>query len=119
MLHWCGDEASNTVIRLSGFGRGVEPGSATELLDLMGTCMEFERNAEIFAEDDPAEYLYKVVSGAVRTCKLMSDGRRHIGAFYLPGDVFGLEAGEFHRFSAEALRGCKLRIVKKSRLLAR
>jgi CRP/FNR family nitrogen fixation transcriptional regulator len=43
------------------------------------------------------------VSGAVRTSKLLSDGRRQIDAFHLPGDIFGLEAGEEHRFSAEAL----------------
>ena len=41
--------------------------------------------------------------GAVRTSKLLSDGRRQIGAFYLPGDVFGLEAADHYAFSAEAI----------------
>ena len=36
-------------------------------LDMMGTQMRFGRNAEVYGEDEPAEYLYKVVSGAVRT----------------------------------------------------
>jgi CRP/FNR family nitrogen fixation transcriptional regulator len=39
----------------------------------------------------------------VRTITLLSDGRRQIDAFHLPGDVFGLEAGPNHRFSAEAV----------------
>jgi CRP/FNR family transcriptional regulator, nitrogen fixation regulation protein len=61
------------------------------------------RNDEIYAEGDRAEYYYKVVSGAVRTCKLMLDGRRQIGEFLLPGDFFGLEALDGHFFSAEAV----------------
>ena len=31
-----------------------------------GRPYAFERNTEIFGEDEPAEYIYKVVSGAVR-----------------------------------------------------
>ena len=69
----------------------------------MGAVMPFARNAEIYGENEPAEYLYKVVSGAVRSYKVLSDGRRQIGGFYLPGDVFGLEAGDEHGFSAEAV----------------
>ncbi len=44
---------------------------------------------EIFTEGDRAGTFYKVVSGVVRTCKLLSDGRRQIDAFHLPGDIFG------------------------------
>jgi CRP/FNR family nitrogen fixation transcriptional regulator len=44
-----------------------------------------------------------VVSGTVRTCKLLSDGRRQIEAFHLHGDLFGLESGRTHRFTAEAV----------------
>jgi CRP/FNR family nitrogen fixation transcriptional regulator len=39
----------------------------------------------------------------VRSHKLLSDGRRQIGAFHLPGDVFGLESGGTHRLTAEAI----------------
>ena len=60
----------------------------------LGTPIDFGRNAEIFGEHEPADYFYQVVSGAVRTYKVLSDGRRQIGAFYLPGDIFGLEPGE-------------------------
>jgi CRP/FNR family nitrogen fixation transcriptional regulator len=44
----------------------------------------------------------------------MSDGRRQIGAFYLPGDVFGMEPGEVHRFAAEAIADSSILIVKRS-----
>jgi CRP/FNR family transcriptional regulator, nitrogen fixation regulation protein len=36
-------------------------------MQLMGAVMTYPRNAEIFGENEPAEYLYKVVSGSVRT----------------------------------------------------
>ena len=50
-------------------------------MHLMGAVMSYPRNAEIFGENEPAEYLYKVVSGSVRTYKILSDGRRQIGGF--------------------------------------
>jgi CRP/FNR family nitrogen fixation transcriptional regulator len=69
----------------------------------LGSTRTAAKDEEIFAEGDRAGFFYRVVSGAVRTFKLLSDGRRQIDAFHLPGDVFGLETGEEHRFSAEAL----------------
>ena len=71
------------------------PGAATQAgtIELMGACMSFAANAEIYGENEPADYLYKVVSGTVRTYKVLVDGRRQIGAFHLPGDIFGFETG--------------------------
>lgn len=85
-------------------------------IELIGAPMSFNRNAEIYGENEPAEYLYKVISGAVRTYKVLADGRRQIGAFYLPGDVFGLECGDQHSFSAEAIVDSKILVVKRSAL---
>ena len=62
-------------------------------LGLMGAPMRFARNSEIYGENEPADYLYKVVSGTVRTYKVLVDGRRQIGGFHLPGDLFGFETG--------------------------
>ncbi|HTV27286.1 MAG TPA: helix-turn-helix domain-containing protein [Xanthobacteraceae bacterium] len=87
-------------------------------MDLMGALMPYGRNAEIYGETDPADYLYKVVSGAVRTYKILSDGRRQIGGFYLPGDVFGLESGDEHTLAAEAVTDAKVLIVKRSAVSA-
>ena len=87
-------------------------------MQLMGAVMPYPRNTEIFGESDPAEYLYKVVNGAVRTYKILSDGRRQIGGFYLPGDVFGLEFGDEHTLSAEAVIDTKVLVVKRSTLTA-
>ena len=74
----------------------------------------FAKGEELFAEGDAAEYFYKVVSGTVRTCKLLSDGRRQIDAFHLAGDVFGLESGEDHHFTAEAVEDVVVEAHRRS-----
>lgn len=83
-------------------------------LSLRGVRMHFERNAEIFGEGEPAEYLYRVVSGAVRKMRFSSDGRRQILAFCLPGDVFGLELGDTHSLTAEAVNNAEIVMVRRS-----
>src|SRR5436190_4616846 len=87
-------------------------------IELMGAPMSFTRNAEIYGEGEPADYLYKVINGTVRTYKVLADGRRQIGAFYMAGDVFGLEMGDEHTFSAEAITEAKVLVVKRSALVA-
>jgi CRP-like cAMP-binding protein len=87
-------------------------------VDLMGAPMSFSRNAEIYGESEPAEYLYKVLSGTVRTYKVLTDGRRQVGGFYVAGDIFGLETGPEHTFSAEAIVECKVLVIKRSALVA-
>src|SRR3954467_2989353 len=77
---------------------------------------KYIKNSEIFGQAEPADYIYQVVEGAVRSHKLLSDGRRQIGAFHLPGDIFGLENGEFHRFTAEAIVDTTVRLVKRQSL---
>jgi CRP/FNR family transcriptional regulator, nitrogen fixation regulation protein len=72
-------------------------------LQAIGSVATVVRGQEIYAEGDRTESCYKVVSGAVRTCKLMLDGRRQIAEFLLPGDVFGFEAPGRHMLSAEAV----------------
>jgi CRP/FNR family nitrogen fixation transcriptional regulator len=53
----------------------------------------------------------------VRAYKIFSDGRRQIGAFYLAGDVFGLEMGVAHTFSAEAINGARVVVIKLSAVI--
>jgi len=76
----------------------------------------YRKGTEIYGEKEPADYVYQVVTGAVRSYKLLSDGRRQIGAFHLVGDVFGLENGNAHRFTAEAIVDTTVRLVKRRSL---
>jgi len=88
-----------------------------DAIELMGALMPFARNSEIYGENEPADYLYKVVSGTVRTYKVLVDGRRQIGGFHLPGDMFGFESGDEHTFSAEAITDCKILVIKRSAVI--
>jgi len=83
--------------------RGIPAVRKTAETPAIGATRVLAKDEQIFAEGDRAAFFYKVVSGAVRTSKLLSDGRRQIDAFHLPGDIFGIESGEEHRFTAEAL----------------
>lgn len=76
----------------------------------------YKKGSEIYGEKEPAEYVYQVKSGAVRSYKLLSDGRRQIGAFHLAGDIFGLENGGEHRFTTEAVVDTTVRLIKRQSL---
>jgi CRP/FNR family nitrogen fixation transcriptional regulator len=85
---------------------------------VIATEFSYGKDEEIYGEDEPSEYVYQVIQGAVRTYKLLSDGRRQIGAFHLPADVFGLDAGSTRRLTAEAITNTTLRLVKRRSLEA-
>ena len=73
-----------------------------------GPALRYEQDREIYGEGEEADCYYKVVSGVVRTCKFLSDGRRQIDAFHVAGDVFGIETGGLHSLSAEAVSDCRI-----------
>jgi CRP/FNR family nitrogen fixation transcriptional regulator len=86
--------------------------------DVFRSEFKIRRGSKLFGEGEPADYLYQIREGAVRTCLQFSDGRRQIGAFHLPGDIFGVEDGEVHRFAAEAIVDTTVWIVKRRSLFA-
>ena len=92
------------------------PGEMIEFLDIPKS---FPRKAEIYGESEPADYLYKIVSGRVKTYRVRSDGHRQIGGFYLPGDILGIEVGEEHAFSAEVILDCQVLLINRSLIMAR
>ncbi len=76
----------------------------------------FAPGSEIYAQGEKAGNIYQVEFGAVRVYRLLADGRRQISAFYLSGEVFGLEADANHHFFAEAITGTSLRLYPRSKL---
>jgi CRP/FNR family nitrogen fixation transcriptional regulator len=91
---------------------------ARDALEMAGARMTFDRDEEVFGEGEASDFVYRVISGAVRSYKLLSDGRRQIGDFHLAGDLFGLEAGEEHRLSAEAICKTEVMVYRKSALFS-
>jgi len=96
----------------------VDTEAFDQLIDRIGVRISYSPKERIFHENDPAVSIYKVVSGLVCTCKFLSDGRRQIGGFYLPGDYFGFACADAHTLSAEAVTNAKVCITKKSVLMA-
>jgi CRP/FNR family nitrogen fixation transcriptional regulator len=78
----------------------------------------YKEDGQIFAEGDPAEYLYQIIDGAVRKYKMLSDGRRQVVMFHLPGEVFGFEKESIRRFTAEAVVVTRVRFMKQRSLEA-
>jgi CRP/FNR family nitrogen fixation transcriptional regulator len=63
--------------------------------DLTGTLKGFTRRAEVYHQGQPTEYVYKVVSGVIRTYRVCADGRLQIGSFHRADDVFGLDERKY------------------------
>ena len=56
---------------------------ASEGIRLIGVTVHLSRDQEVFGEGEPADQVFKVVRGAVRCFRVLSDGRRQICDFYL------------------------------------
>ncbi|MGO8924108.1 MAG: helix-turn-helix domain-containing protein [Xanthobacteraceae bacterium] len=98
-------------------GPHAEEESLERWMQLVGGVAYYPRRVQIVHEDEAADRLYKVISGTVCTYKVLSDGRRQIGGFYLPGDIFGLECAE-HTLAAETITNAKVLVIRKSVLTA-
>src|SRR5258708_13589571 len=99
-------QAINTQIKGSKIAPGHpvsdQFGAIAGHVGLVATEFSYRKDEEIYGEDEPAEYVYQVVSGAVRSYKLLSDGRRQIGAFHLSAHVFAPQPAPTHRLPPEA-----------------
>ncbi len=71
-----------------------------------GPVLYFAADQALYRQGGTADMFLKLVTGAVRTCRFLNDGRRQIDAFYLPGDIFGFEFAAEHSLSAEAICNC-------------
>jgi CRP-like cAMP-binding protein len=82
----------------------------------LGIVLRHDAGEEIFGEGEPADFIYQVKAGVVRTYRLLSDGRRQVCEFHLPGEFIGLEAGVEHRTTAEGVCDVTLIAVRRSAL---
>jgi CRP/FNR family transcriptional regulator, nitrogen fixation regulation protein len=72
-------------------------------LDRVGAVVTLRRDEHLFLAGDKADFYFKVLKGAVRSCRVLADGRRHIGEFFLAGDFIGLDAAETYPVAAEGV----------------
>jgi CRP/FNR family nitrogen fixation transcriptional regulator len=85
-------------------------------LALDGWRQSHGRDETIFDEGQPADRVYQLISGSVRTCRILRDGRRQIEGFHFPGDVFGLEGGATYRVGAQTLGATIVRAMPRATL---
>lgn len=81
----------------------VQHGSGALSLERIGSLQVIGRGARVVDQGDPAEHVFKVVSGALRVVRLLPDGRRSVINFLLPGDFFGLAESGTYAHSLEVL----------------
>jgi CRP/FNR family nitrogen fixation transcriptional regulator len=86
--------------------------------DALWSEFKYRGGSKLFEEKEAANHVYQIREGAVRTYKLLSEGRRQIAAFHLPGDLFGIANCELHQFSAEAIVNTTVWIAKRRSLFA-
>lgn len=85
------------------------PRDPLALLEQFGTTITVHRDQELHGQGDKANSCYRIVSGCVRTVRLMEDGRRQVGEFLLPGDLLGFDVLGTFDFAAEAVTDLVLR----------
>ncbi|WP_298745837.1 helix-turn-helix domain-containing protein [uncultured Brevundimonas sp.] len=79
----------------------------------------FAPGEPLVRQGDPVQLVYRVLKGAAVSYRLLSDGRRQVTGFHLPGDFVGLEAGIEHATTAEALGSVHASAIARSELAER
>jgi CRP/FNR family nitrogen fixation transcriptional regulator len=79
-----------------------------ESLRAAGTVVQLAQGRCLFAQGDASDTLYRLVSGVVRICKPLKNGRRQVQAFHVAEDVFGFEPEARRSSYAEAVSDCVL-----------
>lgn len=96
-------------------GRPAFKGAADLLTAMQPAAITYYApDTVIYAQGESAGPLYFVEFGTVRICRLTADGRRHISAFHMAGEVFGFEAGNEHESYAESVDGAGIRVLRTS-----
>ena len=87
---------------------GSLSGDELERLRQIVSTVRFAAGQAVIHEGDPAEALFNVVAGAVKSYKLLPDGRRQITGFLFPGDFLGIALNDTYAYTAEALQATRL-----------
>ena len=78
------------------------------------------RGEEIFAEGDPAEALYILISGRVEVFKLNADGKKQLLRTISPGEMFAeavMFSGTSYPAYADATTDCELLVITRKHLV--
>lgn len=102
-----GEACSKCGVRLFSICAALEKDDLVRL-DRLSRHIVLPARTPLFEQGAPADHVYNVISGTVRLFKLLSDGRRQIVGFALPGDFLGLSLAETNAYGAEVIDDAEL-----------
>jgi CRP/FNR family transcriptional regulator, nitrogen fixation regulation protein len=91
------------------------------IVDLLAACeprfdgeiVSCVRGQEVLGEGDPTQNFLLVLNGLFRGVRTTPDGRRQVFAFYMTGDLCGLENGERHKLAVEAVDVAEVAVLPR------
>ena len=78
-------------------------GQAVDELEFLARPTNYAARSQLQSQDARAHSVFNVTAGMVRLSKLLTDGRRQVFGFALPGDFIGLTLAEHNPYSADTL----------------
>ena len=110
--------ADSPIDPLSARTYGEDPLALRGILAICQGSSRYRRDRVIFFEGDPADYIFFLNRGSVRTCRSFKDGKRSIVAFHVVGEFVGLDGEMTHSLRAEAAADTIVLPLKRSAVLA-
>lgn len=98
----CRSICANCRVRLYAVCASLSDHDIAEL-ERLAHHIELSPRSALFSAGDAARHVYTVTSGTLRLQRDLSDGRRQVIGFAVPGDFIGLAFDASYSFSADAL----------------
>ncbi len=93
-----------------------------QALEAVTVSQQVAMGATLARSGEERQYVYTLTQGALRLVRTLSDGRRQISGFVLPGDYLGLSGSDHHRHDVEAIadsRVCRVSLAHMRELRGR
>lgn len=93
-----------------------------QALEAVTVSQQVAMGATLARAGEPRQHVYTLTQGALRLVRTLSDGRRQINGFVLPGDYLGLSSSDHHRHDMEAIadsRVCRVSLAHMRDLRSR
>lgn len=74
----------------------------------------FNSGENLFFAGDEADYVFEVVSGVVRSSKVLMDGRRQVLNFCYSGEIIGLSHDSYYHCDCDAVSEVRVRLYRKN-----
>ncbi|MGB7004743.1 MAG: helix-turn-helix domain-containing protein [Pseudolabrys sp.] len=108
----------STAQAFEGLLRDEHKSLARSIFALRRGPVRYSRDQTIVIEGETSEYIFLVISGAVRSFRSFQSGSRSIATFYFPTEFFGLADHRTHLLTMEASADANILFFKRSALFS-